>query len=223
MQNDLEIWEKVPNTKNLFVSNRGRILSMAEGNPKIVSGQTNARGYLRFKVNGKAEFIHRIVASVFLPPPREEQTQVNHINGMPSDNRAVNLEWCTAGENLQHSYDVLGRKGAWSGKKRSTPSMETRMRISIGNKNYYKRNPDAVKRLSMMNRGKSTLGKNPRAIPTACYETGEVFSCGKEAAIKFGIPLSCISQSIHKGCAVAGKYHFYQIKKVPKNKGENQK
>ena len=220
MQDSIERWEKIPETQNLFVSDRGRILSMAKGSPRIVLGKVNSKGYLRFILNGRAEFIHRIVARLFLPSPQEGQTQINHINGIKSDNRAVNLEWCTPSENLQHSYDSLGRKGAWSGKKRGTPSIETRRRISISNKDYYKRNPAVVERMSKANMGKYILGKNPHAIKTVCYETGEVFSCGKEAAIRFGVPLCCISQSIHKGSLVAGKYHFYQIKKDNRNKGE---
>ena len=219
--NGIERWEKIPKTINLFVSDRGRILSMAQGSPKIVLGKSSVKGYLRFRVNGKAEFIHRIVANLFLPPPKEGQTQINHINGIKTDNRAVNLVWCTPSENLQHSYEVLGRKGAWSGKKRGCPSEKTRERISIANKNFFRRNPEVVERIRKANIGKFTLGKNPRAIQTVCYETGEVFSCGKEAAIRLGVPVCCISQAIHKGSLVAGKYHFYQIKRNPKTKGEN--
>ena len=215
-----EIWEKIPDTINLFVSNHGRILSMVHGTPTIVKGKKNPKGYKRFAVNGRAKFVHRIVAEVFLPPPKEWQTQINHKNGIKQDNRAINLEWCSRSENQQHSYDVLGRKGCWEGKKRGPLSGEQKKRQSETIKKTLAAHPEIIERIKEKKKGKQTLGNNPRAIPTACYETGEVFSCGKEAAIKLGIPLPSISQSIHKGSLVAGKYHFYQIKKNQKTKKE---
>ena len=213
MRDSAELWEKIPGTKNLFVSDRGRILSMAFGVPTIVNGKRNAKGYLRFRVNGRVKFIHRIVAEIFLPPPTSEQTQINHINGNKSDNRVINLEWCTRSENQKHSYDILGRTGYWKGKTRSPLSEAQKKQQSATLRKTLAAHPEIIERIKAKKKGKYALGHNPRAIPTVCYETGEVFSCGREAAIKFGIPLACISQSIHKGSMVAGKYHFYQLKK----------
>jgi len=54
--------------------------------------------------------IHRIVASLFCK--REDgATQVNHINGIKSDNRYQNLEWCTASHNMKHAYSMGLAKG----------------------------------------------------------------------------------------------------------------
>lgn len=62
--------------------------------------------------------IHRLVAEAFLPKPDDsKKLEVNHKNGIRSDNRASNLEWVSRSENNTHKYRVLGAKHPFAGKR----------------------------------------------------------------------------------------------------------
>ena len=88
-----EIWHKceVPYTR-YEVSNQGRV--------------RNAHTGLVYKGQQKHCYVHNLVATAFVEGWREG-LEVNHKNGVKTDNRAENLEWVTSSENKQHASDVL--------------------------------------------------------------------------------------------------------------------
>lgn len=50
---------------------------------------------------------HQLLCQTFKPkPPLDKKYIVNHLNGIPGDDRLENLEWVTYSENTQHAYDI---------------------------------------------------------------------------------------------------------------------
>jgi hypothetical protein len=89
-----------------------RVLSaMGATSGKILKPFGNSRGYMQLALrrNGRYErrYVHRLVLESFT---NQLQETVNHKNGIKTDNRLSNLEWCSSKENLTHACRVLGKR-----------------------------------------------------------------------------------------------------------------
>ncbi len=108
-----ELWKFVPNYLDYQVSNKGRVKVCKHGYEKILKEVTDHWGRKQLSLTKNKKFkkfrTHRIVALAFIPNP-ENKPQINHIDGNPSNNYLENLEWCTASENIIHSFTYLNRK-----------------------------------------------------------------------------------------------------------------
>lgn len=64
-------------------------------------------GYLQVYAEKRTIFIHRLLALTFLPfPDSVDKLQVNHIDGVKTNNDLSNLEWVTRSENCLHAYQT---------------------------------------------------------------------------------------------------------------------
>ena len=115
-----EIWKAIEGYEGIYeVSNIGRLKSLDKirNHPhtgpsfhpgKILSRKSSNNTYTKinlFKEGISKSFpIHRLVANAFVPNSFNKPF-VNHINGIKNDNRAINLEWATQSENIQHAFD----------------------------------------------------------------------------------------------------------------------
>jgi hypothetical protein len=96
---------------NYLVSNDGKIYSKnyyrKPGELHEILTRVRGKGYIGVTIYNhnkpKTFSVHRLVAQAFVPNPKG-YNQVNHINSIRSDNRAINLEWCTQSQNILHGY-----------------------------------------------------------------------------------------------------------------------
>lgn len=96
------MWKTIPDYPQYMVSDSGDVFS--KNSNKILKNAVNKFGYasvVLYKGSRARQkyMVHRLVASAFVANP-DNLPQVNHINENRLDNRAENLEWCSASYNI---------------------------------------------------------------------------------------------------------------------------
>ena len=108
----METWKEITWTNGrYFVSDEGRVMSRNGWKKKPVSSDgilrpvAHPQGYLKVNLFVDRKYhtclVHNLVMAAFVGD--SEGRDVNHKNGIKTDNRLCNLEYCTRQENTLHA------------------------------------------------------------------------------------------------------------------------
>lgn len=118
---------KIPNFSRYVASEDGHIYSLNyknSGKTKILKPALSRDGYLRTMIqNDQGKYVntsvHKMIALAY-HGERPLGLEINHINGIKTDNSPINLEYVTRSQNCQHSFDIglqkpkKGELNGWS-------------------------------------------------------------------------------------------------------------
>jgi hypothetical protein len=120
----MEIWRDIKGFEGFYqVSSLGNVKSLDrkafngkvwhDFKGRIMSPVTHMKGYLKVRLQKNGEkskgfFVHRLVLDAFTLN-HFNYDQVNHINGIKTDNRLFNLEWCNNSMNQKHKHTLKNK------------------------------------------------------------------------------------------------------------------
>lgn len=97
-------YKQITGFEDYLIYDDGSIFTMK--GKKFLKQFSHPKGYsmVRLSQQGvpKTLLVHRLVASHFISN-EEDKPQVNHIDGVKTNNHVSNLEWVTAKENVHHA------------------------------------------------------------------------------------------------------------------------
>lgn len=98
-------YHPIPNYEHIYLINEyGSVINIINGKEIAHTFQGTGRPKVELYKKGirKNFKVHRLVALTFIPNPHNKP-QINHIDGVKTNNHVSNLEWCTHRENADHA------------------------------------------------------------------------------------------------------------------------
>lgn len=90
----------IPGMEKYLINESGEIFSLKSN--RFLKPRVHSQGYLRIHVSCRDHYVHRLVAQTFIG---KSNLQINHKNGIKTDNRLANLEYVTCKENMEHGWE----------------------------------------------------------------------------------------------------------------------
>lgn len=133
-----EIFKPIPDYEDYEVSNMGCVVSLKAGKRRILKQSVTYDGYCKLNLwSGgicKTKKVHRLVILTF---KGDSDLVVNHKNGIKTDNRLLNLEYCTQRQNSQHYRKNVKSTSKYVGVCWNKRNEKWQSEIKINKKNIY--------------------------------------------------------------------------------------
>jgi len=126
----------IPEIAGYGITKDGRVWSYPKERSSVaglwLKQSKSSAGYqiVHCGVQNKNKSVHRLMAKTFLSIVGGKFC-VNHKNGIKTDNRIENLEWCSYSENNQHAQDTGLSKARYSEKQKASVRKENKRRTFL--------------------------------------------------------------------------------------------